>query len=267
MPTLVIGYNVEWTDDRDVSESFLKAVRRRHEKLDAPCTLYLRREIFEWHHELIESLSGRELFDLQITIPGPMKTVCQVAENETSVWPGASIEEIEHEVRDTSRVVEEVTGEAPIGLSDSLGSYRGLSDRPDILQILDKNGIRFTRTWSRNEKDWQPVDFGIEPFWYTFQGFPHILEFPSQGWQLAIIRKLYGWDDTQGYADYLAADVDEVAERNDMVWSFWVQDWSALREDEDLTIMRDFIQSVQKNSIDIRTQRYVYEHMRNETEE
>ena len=41
MPTLVIGYSVEWTKDRTVTSQFLTQAREVHERAEAPSTLYL----------------------------------------------------------------------------------------------------------------------------------------------------------------------------------------------------------------------------------
>lgn len=259
MPTLVIGYNVEWTGDQSTTRSFLDQVRARHTQLDAPCTLFLRAEVVERHHEPLEQLVDDPRFDLQATIEGPLKTVCQRAEGETSLWPGADLDVIGRQVSRACRAVKDITDESPVGISDSMGAYRGLQDRPDILRILDGHGILFTRTHARNMDDWQPVDFSVEPYWYTFQGFPHMLEFPSQGWQTSIIRKLYEWEDVSGYTGFLKMDVEEAALREGLVWSHWVQDWSAIREDADLTIIRELVDHARQHGIEISTQKQAYD--------
>jgi len=221
MAILVVGYSVEWTKDRTLASQFLAQVREVHEEANAPCTLYLLGEVILAHRKALESLAENPLFDLQITVSKPLKSVCQVVQGQTTVWRGATLEQIDEEVSRCRSLFNEHFGRPPQGISSPLGFYRGLQDRPDILEVLDRHGIRFCRTYARNEQDWQPVEFSVEPFWYTSQGFSHILEFPGQGWQEAIIRRIYGWDDTDGYLEYVKADANDVARREELVWSYW----------------------------------------------
>ncbi len=259
MSTLVIGYNVEWSGDAPVTKDFLTAVVARHAELDAPATLYVRSDVVERYERQLQPVIEDPRFDLQITIKEPLKTVCQEAEGETTVWQGAALDEIDKHVGAAVRVLHEATGTPPIGLSSPLGYYRGLKDRPDILSILDRHGIRFCRTYARDKSDWQPVPFSVAPFWYSFQGFPNILEFPSQGWQQAIIRKLYGWDERDGYTDYLREDIEEASDRDDLVWSYWTQDWSAIRGDPELVVCRELIRAARERGFEVVSQRQAYE--------
>lgn len=262
MPALVIGYNVEWVKDRTATEAFLARVRRLHERLGAPCTLFLLGEVIRNHHDELRRLAGNPLFDLQMTLGRPLKTVCQVAEGQTTLWRGATLEEIDEEVGETKRLFSEELEVQAVGISDPLGYYRGLADRPDILDVLDRHGLRFCRTYARNQHDWQPVDFSVEPFAYALQGFPHIIEFPAQGWQDAIIRTIYGWDDREGYVEYLKGDVDEVARREELIWSYWAQDWSVVRGDPSLEIIERLIAYAGETGVELMSQRQADEEFR-----
>ena len=87
-----------------------------------------------------------------------------------------------------------------IGLTGPWCYYRGLRDRPDILQVLWEEGIRFTRTDGRNERDWHPVAIDLQPYWYDALGFPEMLEIPIHGWHDCVIRgEVLGWEDLDGY--------------------------------------------------------------------
>ncbi|HOS65448.1 MAG TPA: hypothetical protein PK251_11910 [Candidatus Latescibacteria bacterium] len=266
MATMVIGYLVEWTKDDVVTAQFLTQMRRIHEDARAPCTLYCVADIIARHREQLRGIGADPLFDVQIATKRPLKTVCQHAEGKTIVWPGASLEEIETEVAEAVGAFVECFGSRPTGISGPLGAYRGLQDRPDVLAVLDRHGIRFGRTYARDQNDWQPVEFSVEPFWYTYQGFSHIAEFPSQGWQEPIIRKIYGWDDAQGYLDYVKADVDDAARREDFVWSYWACDWSVIRGATDMAHIEGLIRYAQENGLELSTQKAAYEKMvQNET--
>jgi hypothetical protein len=266
MSALVIGYNVEGGEDPSGVPDFLESVRACHEDAEAPCTLYLRNDIAQKYGKQIAPFARNPLFDLQITIRGPLKTICQEAEGDTTVWPAADLEATQAELSEAVQTIADISGNEPIGLSDSMGAYRGLQDRPEILDMLDAHSIRYCRTYARNQFDWQPVDFTVEPFWYTFQGYAEIMEFPSQGWQQSILRKLYGWEDKEGYVGYIKEDADEVASRDKLVWSYWAQDWSAQREDSDLTIIQGLITHARSCGIEVTSQTQAYLKLRDEAE-
>ena len=258
MATLVVGYNVEYLKDESLTEKFLRQVRLVHQGLEAPCTLYLLGEVVKEHRAALEVLAGNPLFDLQIAVRRPLKTVCQVVQGKTTLWRGASLGDIEEEIAETASLLKESFGLEARGLSSPLGYYRGLMDRPDVLEVLSRNGVRFCRTYGRDSSDWQPLEFSIEPFWYTSQGFSHILEFPGQGWQDSLIRPLYGWDEVAGYVDYLKGDLDETARRRDLVWSYWAHDWAAIRQDEELSIISDLLRYAREQDVEIETQQHAY---------
>jgi hypothetical protein len=262
MSILVIGYSVEYLKDNDLAERFLKKVHEVHSKSEAPCTLYLVADIVEQHAQDLEPLVGNPLFDLQICTRLPMKTVCQMADGQTTLWRGADVAQTIDDVSAVRESLKTLFGVNAIGVSSPLGYYRGFMDRPDILEALHREGIRFTRSYGRNRYDWQPVDFSIDPFWYTFQGFADMLEFPGQGWQDSLIRPIYGWEDVEGYTDYLKGDVDETARREDYVWSYWAHDWAVLREDDDLATISALVSYAREQGVDVSTQQNAYSVLR-----
>ena len=262
MAMLVIGYNVEYLQDSELTQAFLRAAQKVHTRAGSPCTFYLLGDVVREHAKSLEALAGNPLFDFQITTRRPLKTVCQVTGGKTTLWRGATTEQIEEEISGTQDLLREEFGVEATGVSSPLGYHRGLMDRPDVLEALDRCGIRFCRTYGRNQDDWQPVDFRIEPYWYVSQGFSHILEFPGQGWQQSLIRPIYGWDETEGYVDYLKGDADEAARRPDLVWSHWAHDWSAVRDDKGLGIIKALLAYAEEIELDVQTQLGAYRLLR-----
>lgn len=108
-----------------------------------------------------QNLAGNKLFDFQqhTYSHALLKTVVMVKNTIVKVYPGASLSQLRNEVKKTARLLKKYLGIIPIGLRGPCGYYRGLSDRPDILAIVHKAGIRFTSTYGRNEKDFQSVPF------------------------------------------------------------------------------------------------------------
>ena len=258
MPSIVIGYNVEYRKDRDISARFLAAAAKLHRSHNAPCTFYLLPELAKELAKELRMLQGDPLFDFQMTLSSPLKTVCQMTQGQITVWRGASLEDIDGALSSGMHILNELFGIRPTGISDALGAYRGLMDRPDVLEVLQRHGILFTRTWARDRFDWQPVDFAAEPHWYGPQGFPNMLEFPAQGWQESLIRPIYGWDEVEGYQEYLKSEVEETARREGQVWSFWSRDWSSMRDDKELTAIGALITQAQELGVELTTHEQAY---------
>lgn len=252
-PTLLIGYDVESSTDPATVSRFLNRAEGVHSQLSAPCTFFLVGKVVEnnWK-DLIELRERCELFDYQQHTYSHMllKTVCMDDSKKITVVRGGTLEEIEEEVSRTNRILAERLGVECWGLTGPWGYYRGLSDRPDLLEILDRNGIKFVRTWARDEKDFQPVPFDVKPFWYEPQGFPRIFEFPIHGWQDVHWKDINGWENIDGYLKLLKDTVDLVAERG-IVWSYGSHDWSSIKNDDEMSVMRDFIEYAKDKGVRI----------------
>ena len=147
--------------DWEVTFQFLSQMRCVHEELSAPCTLFICGRLLEEPHILkaLQGLAGSELFDLQQHTYSHqrLKTVVEDDGKQITVFKGVSLEKIREEVEYTNRIFEEKLRISCSGICGPYGYYRGLMDRPDILEILHQAGIRFTRTYSRNENDYNPL--------------------------------------------------------------------------------------------------------------
>ncbi len=262
MATLLFGYDVEVGEpDSDITRAFLKQATKVHGEFDAPCTLFTVGVTLENNVDAFKEAAQRsELFDIQSHTYSHclLKTVCQDKDGEITLWPGGSISDIETEVGRSVDVTRELLGIEVKGICGPWCYYRGLSDRPDILQVLHDNGIRFTRTWGRNEKDWQPVDMSVQPFWYKPQGFGDMLEIPVHGWQDCIWRDEHGWTDTQGFLAYQCELVDQAVEI-DCVLSLCAHDWSSIKEDPEMTIVAGILAHARERGMRIMSYREYYE--------
>lgn len=222
--------------------------------MEAPCTFFLVGQTAEHSEEDLKRFVGASLFDLQSHTYSHLllKTVCMQKGDQTTVYRGGTLAEIERNVRRGLAVLEERLGVRAEGLCGPFGYYRGLSDRPDILGILGGLGIRFTRTYARDCRDYQPVGWEAQPFWYEAQGHPEILEIPVQGWQDVYLREALGWEAVEAFADHLCSDLEEALAGN-KVWSFATHDWSAIRNDLELTAMRRLITVAQERGVRLLT--------------
>lgn len=254
MATLLIGYDVE-RQGPDFSETkqFLKVAPKLHQELNAPCTFFVCGKTLEGNiEEFQEVKKNYSLIDFQQHTYSHilLKTVVMETEKGTEVYKGGTLEQVEEEVRRTNELLKKYLDIDCIGLTGPYGYYRGLSDRPDILEVLHHLGIRFTRTYARNEKDYQPVSFEVQPFWYQPQGFPDILEFPVCGWQDVYLRGKYGWENIERYLNYIKKDLDYIVAHN-LTWCYAQHDWSSIREDPEMKMTRKFIEYALSKGVEL----------------
>ena len=240
--TFLIGYDVE-AGKPEVTRPFLRRVLELHESTGVPATFFLCGRTIEVNREELRPFAAHPLFDLQQHTYNHvlLKSVCiEDPVDGLRFFKGGTLEQIRDEVRRTSALLREEYGVECRGLTGPYCYYRGLADRQDILQILWEEGIRFTRTWGRNENDWQPVELEVQPFWYAPQGFPEVLEVPIHGWQDISLRKSVGWSNYQGFLDGTFPYMDRAAEEG-MVFSFCTHDHSSTREDPQMRITESIL--------------------------
>lgn len=258
MAYLLIGYDVEHRDPA-VTRPFLKRMRELHEKLNIPASLFIVGKTLEHSPDAFRELVGHPLFDLQQHTYSHMllKTICVQNDEGTHIVRGGTLEQIRYEVRHTNELLRDILGVECTGITGPYNYYRGLSDRPDILEILAQEGIQWSRCAGRNEHDWQPVPFEWQPYWYGPQGFPDILEFPVQGWQDCILRQELGWANLKGYLERVKVDTDTVATK-DLTWNYVQHDWSSIREDPDMWLTEQFYSYAQQQGVEFATYQAYY---------
>jgi len=258
MSTLVIGYDVENMDpDSDITRRFLEVATRTHAELDAPATLFLVGVTAENNADAVREALQQGPFELGSHMYSHMllKTLCQVNEEGTNVYPGGSYGQIVEEVDRSCQVLAEEFGVQCRALCSPWGYYRGLSDRPDLLHILHAAGIRICRTWMRNADDWIPVSLDLQPFWYEPQGFPDMMEFPMTGRHDCNWSEHYGYEpkhfESPGeFLGYLKTQLDYVNEI-DGVWNAAQHDHSTIKYDPQMTIMRGLIEHARSIGMEV----------------
>ncbi len=258
--TMLIGYDVEWWGEEDVTRRFLRQVRRMHDELGVPATLFIVGRTLERWVEDFREIASDPLFDLQQHTYSHklLKTVYIEDGRSVRVVRGAGLDEIRCEVGRTSELLREHLGMECIGLTGPWCYYRGLRDRPDVLEVLWEEGIRFTRTDGRNERDWHPVSMDLQPYWYEPLGFPDMLEIPTHGWHDNTLRQeVLGWDDLDGYFEAVRPYIERAAER-DEVFSLCQHDWSSVRDDPEMSATERLITHALERGVRIVTCREYY---------
>ncbi len=258
---LLIGYDVESFPRSEKTLKFLDMVPKIHEEYNAPCSFFIVgktllahleefRKVFEVYGSLID-------FEQHTFSHIVFKNL--VIEYRNNMFKqGSSLDEIRTEVRVTSDIMEILLGHRPMGLTTPWGHYRGLLDRPDILKVLWDLGIRFVRSWARNERDSLPVSLDIQPFWYDSVSkiYPPILECTVQGWHDNALKERL--KDKDEYIDYVKKNIDYIAEKG-LVWSYVQHDHSSFWKDPDLSIVREMIEYALDKGVKIISYKQFYE--------
>lgn len=260
MQKFLLGYNVESSDwsRPGVLVRFLGAAARLHRELTLPCTFFVRGQSLEEHPDEFRRLRDEcgELVDLQqFTYSAlPLKTVCQENYRGRAVFHGGTPRQCRDDIARASEAMERILRNRPTGLGGPLGYYRGLADRPDLLEIVTRLGIRFTRTFTRNSRDWSPLAFETQPFRYAAEGFPHLLEIPGQGWPDWALKEALGPANPEHYVRQLCKDLDYVAAKQ-LTWSCVQHDWSAIQDDPDMRSTRAILEYAKKLGFEVQTHR------------
>lgn len=230
--TLLFGYDVETCSENTLG--FLDGARSLHRQYGVPWTIYLTGQTVENYSVEIRGIAADPLLTIgQHTYshmllksvymtPGDGKPLH--GRNGNFFAGGGSIDEIRQEIATTQELIRDRLGVECRGLTGPWGYYRGLVDRPDILQILQDNGILWIRTNARDHRDCQPVPFSEQPFFYADQGFAEILELGVQGYQDEFYWERFD-DRSHGdtYLDYLDWAIRETA-RTQCVWNVCAHD-------------------------------------------
>lgn len=253
--TLLIGYDVERIPGRvpgetwvgqplphNTAEMFLDAALRIHREVGVPATLFVVGCNIERLRPQLEACLASGWFEIaQHTYEHfPLKTV--VEESPDNVYlPGLPCDRIEEQLARPVELLQRHLGVRCHGVTAPYSYYRGLADRPDILEIIARHGMSYVRSYGRNSRDYFPLGWDVQPFWYQRQGFPDLLETPMQGWIDAQWRREHGWQNWSLYHDYLKQQVDRVA-AGGLCWSHCQHDWTSVLYDEPLAWTRKFLQ-------------------------
>lgn len=207
----------------------LEIITRNHRDLDVPATLFVCGRTLV--HALPALLEARDtgIFDIQ------QHTYSHVLFKEDR-WQGglfrASPEEaLRHELAASSHLIKEHLGLECIGLRTPHGYWQGLSDRPDLLEILADTGIRFVSSWGRNAENSNPTPLDIQPFWYSEEGHPDILEIPFQHWLDGFWFEEFGRDRGKEFLEVLKKAINSIVD-NDLVYGVAFHEWAMLLYNE-----------------------------------
>ncbi|HEV8638665.1 MAG TPA: hypothetical protein VG370_31010 [Chloroflexota bacterium] len=246
--TFLVGYDVE-ANAPAATRAFLATARRVHEDLSAPCSLFVVGRTLRQSPDQFAELLCHPLFDLQQHTETHMlmKTVYQENADGVTVFRGGSFDQVRADVAAAQATFAELLGVRPIGLTGPYNYYRGLCDRPDLVEAVHDEGIRFLRTWGRDARDWQPTPF-FAPFPLAPLGFDDVWEYGVHGWQDCILRQQLGWADHDAYFAHVRDNLDHVAETGG-VYSYVQHDWSSIQSDPEMALTRRILAHARERGV------------------
>jgi len=230
--TILLGYDVETASEN--TDGFLAGAEILHDKHEVPWAAYITGQTLETRTDAILKVRDSPLLTIcQHTYshmllksvymePGDGKDVHGQSPN--AFIKGGSLGEVREEITKTQALIRDLLGLECEGITSPCAYYRGLVCDPEILQILQDNGIKWVRSDGRDCRDCQPTPFERQPHFYTDQGFPEILELGVQGYQDNFYWARF--DDRrhgETYQDYLYATLKDVT-NNDWIWNLDAHD-------------------------------------------
>nr|MDO8110901.1 polysaccharide deacetylase family protein [Candidatus Sigynarchaeota archaeon] len=256
--TLCIGYDVE-AGDPTTTGLFIDAMVKVHEARGTPCTLFIKGKTLEHSTEHIQKLIGNPLFDLQQHTYSHLvfkRIDCYTGKKHEVYGKDEPLRKIRADVVKASKVLEKRLNITPIGMTTPFAFYKGLTDRPDILKVLHDAGIRFIRSWGRNEQGYNPVPLDVQPFFYNEQGFPDMLECTVNGWQDCIWREHHGWK--ARWDEQVNSDIDYVAGHG-LFLTLCQHDWSSIQQDPEMAMTAAIIDHANAKGVRILHYKAFYE--------
>jgi peptidoglycan/xylan/chitin deacetylase (PgdA/CDA1 family) len=277
--TLLIGYDVERIPGRvpgekwvgrpvpeNATDVFLRNAIKIHTAVGVPATIFMVGANIERNTTQLAAClaSGRFEIAQHTQEHFPLKTV--VEESPENVYlAGLPFDRIEEQLARPVELLRKHLGVECRGVTAPYTYYRGLADRPDILALVARHGMSYVRSYGRNCHDYCPLGPEVQPFWYSRQGFPNLLEIPLQGWIDAQYRREHGWENWPVYHEYLKGVVDEVA-ASGRCWSLCQHDWTSIFYDEQLAWTRKFLEYAAER-LDILTHFEFYERLRRQRDQ
>jgi peptidoglycan/xylan/chitin deacetylase (PgdA/CDA1 family) len=231
-------------------------LERLHRELDAPCTFFVCGRTLLHALDAFEPIAGSPLFDIQQhtyshVVFRDVRYQAEGAEAE-AVIPETPHVALHEELRFTSDLLRRYLGRECIGVRTPFGYYRGLCDRPDLLEIVRDTGHRFVTSWGRNEENGNPTPW-VQPFHYEEEGYADLLEIPFQFWLDGVWFDVHGYDQGAAFGRALRGAIDEIAEQ-DLVFATAFHEWVALEANEEGTgWIRTLIEHARERGVEIRS--------------
>ncbi|HSV74660.1 MAG TPA: polysaccharide deacetylase family protein [Chthonomonadales bacterium] len=237
--TILLGIDVETADEN--AAGFVERGLPLVDRLGVPVTWYVTGRTLERWPDRFRHADAHPLVDIQSHTHAHLllKTIltrfpphaAEACGSPYQMVRGASTEEIDADLARAQSAFLQILGRRAEALTGPWCYYRGLGDRPDLLEIVHRHGFRILRTFGRNAEDSQPVPLEWQPFAYAAQGFQDILEILVHDYQDDFLWEQFAVRQPgERYTDHLRAVAETVAARG-LVWSMASHDHGSATEE------------------------------------
>jgi hypothetical protein len=233
----------------------LELLTEVHADVGVPATLFLCGRTLLHALEPVRAAHASGLFDVQ------QHTFTHVPFKDIVYSPGPGLvgtikasppQALLEELTFTSRLLRDHLSVECVGVRTPFGYYRGLRDRPDLLEPVRAAGLRYVTSWGRNEENGNPTPW-VQPFAYAEEGYADVLELPFQFWLDVVWFDQHGYDTGPALMKALQGAVDEIAER-DLVYGACFHDWVAIASDERrVGWLRGFLRYAVERGVEVTT--------------
>ena len=149
----------------------IASVAEVHTKHNIPATFFLVAELVKnASAELLDILKD-PLFDIQ----------CHSFTHENLIEIENNNSILTREIADSKHLIEDTFGCGVIGFTTPGSFTHGLIGKPKILEVLWKSGYNYIRSVGKGPFDTSPAPL-TQPFWYSEEGYPELLELALHGW-------------------------------------------------------------------------------------
>ena len=149
----------------------VRAVAEAHLVRDAPASFFLVAKMLELAGPELRSILDHPLFDIQ----------CHTFTHPGLIGLDEDRATLNYELVDAKKLIEDTFGRAVIGLTAPGGYTHGFTGHPRILEVLWDAGYRYVHSVGTGPDRTMPAPFN-QPFRYTEDGFPDLIEIPSHAW-------------------------------------------------------------------------------------
>jgi hypothetical protein len=215
----------------------VRSVAEAHLQREAPASFFLVAKLLKLAGPELRSILDHPLFDIQ----------CHTFTHPDLIGLDEDEAALRYELVDAKNLIEDTFGRPVIGLTAPGGYTHGLTGYPRILEFMWEAGYRYLRSVGTGPNRTMPAPLN-QPFWYTQDGFPNLLEIPSHAWHDNILTGQPGvvrwppalpWgypgempDNAQGVYEAYAPGIDYCSEHDMLYYMPIFHPWSIYRIDK-----------------------------------
>ena len=273
MKALVLGFDTEydylgltegWSKEKNVAFGLeaLDVIVGHLKEFGTPATFFLVGEYVQQAPDKFARAIGQSVHE----IGNHSHTHIQMKDY---AWQrsGKTVEDIRSDLRACNQVLREVFGVSEIrGLCVPGGYYRGMKDRPDLVEMFIEEGFTYISSDSRGPQETIPAPLSSQPYWYECRN-QRLLEVPHNGWHCNVISSLMPqptWWPPLPDAIIPGKKVETVAEQLDVYrqeFAYALQHnlfyapvfhpWSIFRFDRTIEVIRFLLQQARQHNVPV----------------